>query len=228
MATHLDLATLHPDETFTVDLGGGLWLMDNHKWALLAWERSRTASRFELVHADFHWDGVDDFAGDEGSQAALMSASTNDLEAMTAADRYIRFDSFIAAAVRRGLLSRVHFFCLEDEGSDEGLDESLCEKFGVQQVVHRDIKSLAAIEPAHPVIFDLCLDLFNRSNDLEYEGDLWSDDEVIAFIEAMAQHITAADVVTVSLSFGYSGTEVDTRHLAELVIPRIQSLRTQA
>ncbi len=83
--------------------------MDNHKWALLAWERERVPGRrYVLVHADFHWDGVDDFASDGAPTKELLAADVDELESMIAGDKYIRFDSFIAPAVRRGLLSEVH------------------------------------------------------------------------------------------------------------------------
>jgi len=39
----LDYATLTPDDAYLVQLGPGVWLMDNHKWALVAWERQRFA-----------------------------------------------------------------------------------------------------------------------------------------------------------------------------------------
>ena len=61
--------------------------------------------------------------------------------------------------------------------------------------------------------------------DKEFEGDLWTDADVLKFLEAARSHILAAAVVTISLSFGYSGAEEDTRHLAQLVVPRILELR---
>lgn len=50
-------AQLIPDNDYLAQLGPGIWLMDNHKWALVAWERERVAGRrYVLLHADFHWD----------------------------------------------------------------------------------------------------------------------------------------------------------------------------
>jgi hypothetical protein len=222
----LDCAALTPNGDYLVQLGPGIWLMDNHKWALVAWERHRVAGqRYVLLHADFHWDGVDDFRPDGSPREALLAAGVDDLVAMTADEEYIRFDSFIAPAVRRGLLSEVHFFCKEDDSNEVGLDADLCAQAGVQQVVHDDVESLAHLDPTGPLIFDLCLDLFNHADDLEFEGDLWTDADVLEFLEATSSHILTAAVVTISLSFGYSGTEEDTRHLAQLVVPRILELR---
>ena len=143
---------------------------------------------------------------------------------MTKADKSIRFDSFIAPAVRRGALKELHFYCLQDDGTDEGIDAQLCEQMNVQQEFHGDIASLEAVD-ASPLIFDLCLDLFNNEDTEFAQGQLWTDAEVVEFIEAMASHIQKAEVVTVSLSFDYSGTADDTRHLARLVVPRILALR---
>lgn len=228
MPLPIDIGTLAPDDNLLVDFGAGVWLMDNHKWALLSWERQRQsdgAGPYVLIHADFHWDGVDDFRDNEVEQAKLLAADAAELERMTAHERHIGWDSFIAPAVRRSLLSEVHFYCLEDNGNEVGLDVDLCEGHGVLQRVHRDVASLSAIEPVSPLIFDLCLDLFNRSDNEEFEGDLWTDDEVLAFIDGVAHQLKRAAIVTVSLSFGYSGTEDDTRHLAELVLPRLLALR---
>jgi hypothetical protein len=104
-----DCSALVEDGNYRVQLAPGVWLMDNHKWALLAWERERVPGRrYVLVHADFHWDGVDDFASDGAPTKELLAADVDELESMIAGDKYIRFDSFIAPAVRRGLLSEVH------------------------------------------------------------------------------------------------------------------------
>lgn len=221
----VNCSALVEDGDYRVQLAPGVWLMDNHKWALLAWERERVPGRrYVLIHADFHWDGVDDFDSDGAPTKDLLAADVDELESLIADDKYIRFDSFIAPAVRRGLLSEVHFFCKEDDGNDVGLDADLCSDGGVQQEFHVDAASLAALPPKGPLIYDLCLDLFNGAEDL-FEGELWPDADVLAFLEETRDHIVAAEIVTISLSFGYSGTEADTRHLAQLVVPRILQLR---
>ncbi|KVT57063.1 hypothetical protein [Burkholderia ubonensis] len=76
-----------------------------------------------------------------------------------------------------------------------------------------------------PLIFDLCLGLFDRS-DQWYTGELWSDAEITTFLEQMRPVIDQALVVTVSLSFGYSGAEADTRRLTALVLPRLEQWRS--
>ena len=75
------------------------------------------------------------------------------------------------------------------------------------------------------MIFDLCLDLFNRSDKWAI-GDLWTDEDIRDFLEQVRPVIERAALVTVSLSFEHSGTEADTRHLAALVLPPIVQWRS--
>ena len=221
-----DFSSLVESQNYRVELGHGVWLMDNHKWALLAWEKARTSDqRYALMHADYHWDGIDVLGEVPERLSAFQAAGLQQLEDLTKADELVRFDSFIAAAVRRGFVSEVHFFCAEDEGNDEGLYQPVCDQYGARQFIYADVEDFSAATPADPVIFDLCLDLFNRSNDEEYGEDLWSEEEILGFLDAVAHHISSAAVVTVSLSFGFSGTPDGTRHLAALVVPRILALR---
>lgn len=227
MTLNVDFGKLEEDNEMLIQLREEVWLMDDHKWALLAWETHRHEEKggsYALMHVDFHWDGIDDFQDSEEAQAELLAANLEELRAMTKPDEYIRYDSFIAPAVRRGTLAELHFFCLQDCGWDKGVNPDLCNKFRVPQILHGDVASLASVKPACPLIFDLCLDLFNRSN-MYYQGDLWPDEEVLTFLEAVSHHIRAAELITISLSFGYSGTKDDTRHLAELVVPKILAMR---
>lgn len=124
--------------------------MDNHKWALLAWEQHRDGKQgqcYTLFHADYHWDGVDDFRDAPEAQEALSAATIGDLEQMTVSEDRIQYDSFIAPAVRRGLLDELHMYCLQDDGSDKGVDQDLCDAMGVKLVLHPDAESLAAVQP---------------------------------------------------------------------------------
>lgn len=219
---------LEQDDDYRRQLATNVWLMDNHKWALLAWEQHRVGKQeqcYTLVHADYHWDGVDDFRDSPEAQEALSAATLGDIEQMTASEERIQYDSFIAPAVRRGLLNELHMYCLQDDGSDKGVDQELCDAMGVKQVLHPDVESLAAVQPNAPLIFDLCLDLFVDGTAPYGEGSPWPDEDVLDFLEAMGTHLAAAEVVTVSLSFGCSGTVKVTRHLASIVMPRILSFR---
>lgn len=227
MGPNIDFLALDEDASFSMALTESVWLMDDHKWAFLVWEAHKQKTNgqsYALLHADFHWDGIDDFHENVDAQRDLAVADLGALHAMVEEDAYIRYDSFIAPAVRRGTLSELHFFCLQDDGGDKGVDIDLCEQFGIRQVHHENVQTLAAVVPEHPLIFDLCLDLFNRSN-MYYQGELWDDAEIEAFLESIRHHVRLAELVTISLSFGCSGTKEDTRYLAELVVPRVLEMR---
>lgn len=201
--------------------------MDDHRWACVVWEEHRTDTRSILVHADYHWDGVYDFLVDSQAERGFLDLDAAGLRSMVRQNKYIRFDSFIAPAVRRGLFSEIHFFCKEDDANEVGLDAVVLEASNAKQVVHESTDSLASISTDRPLVFDLCLDLFARSAGDE-PGDIWPDAEISAFLRCTAPLIKAASVVTISLSFGYSGTAAETRELAALVVPRIVALRSEA
>lgn len=154
-----------------------------------------------------------------------MAADLDQLRAIIDEGEWIRYDSFIAPAVLRGRFDCLHFFCKQDDGSDVAIDQKLLDQAGATQVLHQSTESLAAITPGHPVIFDLCLDLFNRESTMEYGSDLWNDAEINEFLLAVRPLVESASLVTISLSFGCSGTEADTQHLAQLVVPQIAAWR---
>ncbi|MEX4003606.1 hypothetical protein AB4Y38_32505 [Paraburkholderia sp. EG285A] len=195
---------------------------------MIAWERSARAhgaGPYALVHADYHWDAINDFHQDEAPRDQLFAADLTQLQMMVGEGNWIRYDSFIAPAVLRGLITQVHFFCLQDD-DEPGLDDALLHSTGVRQILHPDVQSLAQVDSGMPLIFDLCLDLFNRSDQM-YTSDLWSDAEIRAFLDHVRPLIERASIVTVSLSFGYSGTEADTRRLAADVLPLIRRWRSE-
>jgi len=218
-------ADLKPDDDLLLALPHGVWLMDNHKWALSVWARHHTGPRRWLFHADHHWDSVDLFRENDRAQAALQAADTKTLDQWIRDNNRIQYDAFIAPAVRKGLFEEVHFFCTQDDDWDKGLDPALCEEMGVGQTLHACIDSFVGVTPRAPIVFDLCLDLFNEATKY-YGSKLWSDSAIMSTLEALSSKLSAAEVVTVSLSFGFSGTEDDTRRLAELVVPQLIAIRT--
>lgn len=227
MVSQVDFNSLQPDDEYLSDLGADVWLMDDHRWAFLVWTRfgvEHGIERFSLVHADYHWDGVNDFHEREEARARLLAADLDELEAMVRNRDFIQYDSFIAPAVIRKLVTEVHFLCTQT-GTEPGLGESLLSDTGAREYMHDDASHLAQVRFNGPVIFDLCLDMFNRS-EIWATGDLWTDDEIDDFLGGVRPLIERAELVTVSLSFDYSGTESDTRHLAGLVVPRILHWRT--
>ncbi len=223
----LDLDSLVEDDKFYVKLDSNIWLMDNHRWAFYIWEQHRQNShteKFSLIHADYHWDSVNDLYDSPEQERALLNGSLESLFHMVNEGNFIRYDSFIAPAVKRGFLSEIHFYCKQDDDWDAGIDADLLSNMDVAEFKHDSVESLSNQIPTHPIIFDLCLDLFNR-DDHYYKGDLWSDLEIMRFLNAVKDKIIAAELITVSLSFGYSGNEEDTRKLAKLVIPILEEWR---
>lgn len=218
----VDFDSLVEDDQFLTNIGQGIWLMDDHRWALKVWETERKHNRYTLIHADYHWDACYDFHDHPKHEASLLSASANDVAELVAAGEWITLDSFIAPAVRRGLIHTVHFYCFQD--ADEAFDKEFLASCGAKQVRHSSVASLAAAQIEDPLIFDLCLDLFNRSDQWE-EGDLWSDKEISLFLEAVRPLIVRANILTIAMSFNYSGSHADTRHLVKLVVPTLLAQR---
>jgi hypothetical protein len=224
--TAAEIDALDANDEYYADLGSNIWLMDNHKWALYIWHRFRVASglpQFSLLHADYHWDGGSDFYGSEENEQKILNADEAGLQQLIQEENLIRYDSFIAPAVLRGYLSEVHFFCRQDE-YDIGIDEDLLARTQTTQVIHDSVEALAAQEFSSPLIYDLCLDLFNKSK-MYYGSDIWPDEEIVDFLDACKHIVAKAELVTVSLSFGYSGTKADTRRLTKLVLPKLEEWR---
>ena len=225
--TAIDFDALNEDESFLVDLGSGVWLMDDHRWALKVWEMERTRNHYTLVHADYHWDCCYDFHDQPNEEKKLVYASPSELAQLVEEGEWIRYDSFIAPAVKRGLIHTIHFYCLQDGVGDQALEGDFLRLCGAQQFLHETPHQLAKASIAGPIIFDLCLDLFNKSETWA-EGDLWTNREIDSFLEEVAKIISAAELVTVSMSFNYSGTPEQTRQLTKRVIPKLLALRRDA
>ncbi|MBU2445203.1 MAG: UPF0489 family protein [Bacteroidetes bacterium] len=222
MKTPVDLIPhIRRDTNFIAELYPAFWVMDDHRWAFLAWEKSASSlnknARYSLIHADYHYDGCNDFESETEITSLLTISDLDKLEAIVRSNSRIRKDSFIAPAVIRELLNSLHFYCLQGD-TEPGIDESLLSRFNCTQHLHSSIEKLIAANVSSPLIFDLCLDLFNKSDQWE-EGDLWQDHEILEFLEKASLYIERADIVTVSFSFGYSGTTDDTKRLAALVLP---------
>lgn len=92
------------------------------------------------MHADYHWDSADDFREDEEAQAKLAVADLDGLRSMTASDKRITSDCFIAPAVHRKLFSEFTSTACRDHS--EPLDEVLYAEFETPQHLHADTVSL--------------------------------------------------------------------------------------
>ena len=225
-----DFSKLHHDDDFLMKVDSNIWLMDNHKWALYVWELFRQETgicKFSLVHVDYHWDGVYDFFENPEEEAKLLTANLEQIRAMIHAEAGIQYDSFIAPAVVRGMFDSVHFFCRQNDFTDVGISDSVRAITCTEQFIYERVDDLSSQQFSLPLIFDLCLDLFNDS-DMFATGEIWSDHKILEFINTLRPLIQNAALITVSLSFDYSGTEDDTRHLASIVLPQIIKIRSSA
>jgi hypothetical protein len=158
---------------------------------------------------------VNDFHGDPSAVREL--AGIHDMEgiySLVQRNRDVRKHSFIAPAIIRGLVDEVHFYC-KQVCTGPGLYPPFLKEHRARQFIHQGIESLLSHRISKPVIFDIDLDLFNNS-DMWDEGDLWTDPEIVEFLSICSHMVRSSSVVTAAMSFGYSGTEEDTRHLTRL------------
>ncbi len=81
-----DCSSLVENPDYLTDLGSGVWLMDDHRWALKVWETQRAHRAYTLVHADFHWDACYDFLYSAEEEARLMAASSEEIGELVARD----------------------------------------------------------------------------------------------------------------------------------------------
>lgn len=217
------LNDLKEDEDYLQEISPNLWLMDDHRWAFYVWEKARKLNQYpySLVHLDYHFDGVNDFQATDNRDRLIAAATESEIFKFVKDQDHIQYDSFIAPAIIRGLIKEVHFCCKQTEDdTDLGIDSELLEEHGCEQYFYDNVNDLVADSLNEPILFDLCLDLFNSEDDKMYEGTLWEESEIVGTLEKCKQLLGKAAVTTISLSFGYSGTEEQTRYLAGIVIPK--------
>ena len=206
------------NDDYLEPLGSNVWLMDNHKWALYVWESNRLKDGlYTLVHVDYHWDAVYDFWENPEKEKELIESSLDELKSLIKDESLIQYDSFIGPALARGLIDDIHFLCFQEDG-DEGFWQPVLDRFGCKQTIHGDSKSLNTLNVDSPLLFDFCLDVFNRS-DYEYRSELWKNKEIEKLLFDCKILVQIADIVTISMSYGYSGTLEDTKALTERVVP---------
>ena len=106
--------------------------------------------------------------------------------------------------------------------NEKGFYGTFLTEYSASQIIHDNINSINARSTQKPVIFDIDLDLFNKS-DMWAEGNLWEKDEIIEFIRNCSGIIKSSTVITVAMSFGYSGTEEDTKYLTKLFTTTLET-----
>lgn len=220
-----DLNSLNEDENYFEEVSPNIWLMDDHKWSYYIWElvlRKRKSVKvpLSLYHLDYHWDGINDF----NKEDIIRLKEEGNLEyiyEITRKNNLIRKDSFIAPTIISGIVDKVHFYCFQCD-EEAGLDEQFLKEWNAEQHIHKTDESLVTAKKNYDsIIFNLDLDLFNKSNDMMYEGEIWSETEIKQLVDKCSNLIKSSAVITIAMSFGYSGTKENTKDLVKLVIPRI-------
>jgi len=223
-----DIDRFKMNDQYFEEIISGIWLMDDHRWAYYIWEKVlwdiRNTGPFALIHLDCHWDGVNDFHGDPLAVKKLLETQDiDDIYSLVEKKMGVQKDSFIAPAIIRGLVDEVHFFC-KQTCIGPGLYPPFLKEHNARQFIHDNMKSLISFQISKPIIFDIGFGLFNKA-DMWDEGDIWSDHEIVEFLRMCSDIIQSSSVVTAAMSFGYSGTADDTRHLTKLFTSYIKDLQ---
>jgi hypothetical protein len=219
-----DIESFGPDPSYFEEMYPNVWLMDDHRWSYYIWEKCfhkyGVTAPYTLLHIDKHWDAVNDFLKDGDQEQLCYITDINKIRDIVS-DNLIRKDSFIAPAIIRGIINEVHFLCFQDY-TTQGLSLELLNKFSSSQVIYTDQRSFVKDAPSGS-LFDIDIDIFNRS-DYWATGELWTDNEILEFLDDCSELIKSSPLVTIAMSFGYSGTEEDTKHLTRLVVHRVMEI----
>ena len=188
-------------DSYYEEIAPSIWLMNDHRWALLGWEKSCKQRPAILVHLDWHWDGINDFK-DQKDYDLLNANSLEKLEYLIAENSLVRRDSFISPAIIKGITDEVHFFCLQND-TEPGLDDKLLQTFKAYETRHDSIQSLVNTvqNRKKPLIMDLDLDLFNRDTPFFAEGAALSV-SINEFLDDCTTLFKRAEVITIAKSPG--------------------------
>ena len=206
--------------------------MNNHKWVFYIWEKHRFNSKVFipacLIHIDYHWDAIFDFTT-EALKKKLKELKDLDEIFAFVNDDYIKHDSFIVPAIFRSTINEVYFYC-KQKYTNIGIHQPILDELGVKQhILDTAFESTSELvklstEVLHKIVFlDIDLDIFNRS-EFYGAGNLWSDEEILAFIDDISELLVKSNLITIALSYGYSGDKGQTDKLAKLVIPEITKI----
>lgn len=213
---------LKENDEYYEKIANDIWLMDNHRWAYYVWELNRGVfndCKAPIIHIDYHWDAGDDFYNSPDKEAEFKSLTLNELKSLVQEGNRIRYDSFICPAIIRGISNEVHFLCFQGDGADEGIYEGSLNKHNAHQYIYRSSTELKKLNIKTPYIFDFCIDVFNRSEKY-YTGVIWSMEEIEGLLSDIKHLVIGASIVTISMSYGYSGTKEDTSRLTKHILER--------
>ena len=211
------------NEEYYDEIYPDIWIMHNHKWSLYCWEKYRLLKDIPstLIHLDYHWDAINDYSGKEETIKDMNLSIMK--EVLLEHNSEIRKDSFIAPAVIRGYINRVDFHCFQEDSI--GFDDELLKKYQVIQNIHNKIESLIHSVGTQDIILDLDLDIFNTIG--FRTGNLWSEEEIINYIHLITPLIQQSKIITIAMSYGFTGTNEVIEYLTKLVIPLIIKIKEQ-
>ena len=222
-----DIDGFHTNDRYVQEIHPNVWLMDDHKWAYYVWEgfllQDPGRKPLSLVHMDYHWDGVNDFSSIIDQENLRRINNLKEIRQLVSNGINVRKDSFLAPAIIREIIKEVHFYCFQTD-TEVGIDEELLKKCKSKQSIHRDLSSLTKRVPKKN-LYDLDLDLFNKSDYCD-KRDLWTDEEVLSFLCGCSHLIKNSPLITIAMSFSYSGSDEDTKHLTRLVVPKLMEYFT--
>lgn len=213
------------NDQFYEEIYPGVWLMDNHKWAFWArlnhFTQHATGLPAKLFHFDYHWDAVNDFQN-EASLSDLSKKSLSEMYQLVSED-FIQKDSFIAPAIIKGFFNEIHFYC-KQKNPQIGFSVEFLNSYMAKQYIYKKIEVMNAATIKTPYAFDLDIDLFNDS-EMYLESKLWTESQMYDFFCICRPLIQNASVVTIAMSFGYSGTKEDTKWLTQYVVSKILEIK---
>lgn len=220
--------SLVPSSEFHEEIAENVWLMDNHKWALYAWEKffieDPSRAPLPLVHADYHWDAINDWrTEEEASQILHIDSLSRIKEAILSGT--IDYANFIFPEIIRKRISEVYFYCFFLDNPTHGFDPEDLERHGAKQSICPDLDQLLNAVSDRPVLFDLDIDVFNNS-DYGHKTDYWENAKIDDFFRRCGHTIRDAPVVTIAISFGCSGEVHDAKELTKCVVGKILDIRS--
>lgn len=216
------------DDQYFEEIHPNVWLMDDHKWAYYIWElyclHNSIKKPLALLHFDYHWDGVNDFLSDSTQERLKEIKRIEEIRDLVSNSDFVRKVSFIAPAIIKGIINEIHFYCFQ-HNTEIGIDEKLLNKYHSKQFIHKNLNLILDHNPNN-YFLDIDLDVFNKS-DMWAESDLWGNSDICDFLRKCSGLIKGASLITIAMSFGYSGTYDDTRRLTKEVVPNILKYYTK-
>jgi len=203
-----------------------IWLMNNHKWAYFVWQKLKYKNNTipsTLLHIDYHWDGINDFHNKiDVTKKFIKLNKLPQIYDMVKKNDLIKADSFIAPAVIKKIINEIHFYCFQN-GVENGLDASLLQENAATQYIHKTQHSIIKIIGNKSIIFDLDLDVFNKSKNT-FKPDIWPKKDIKKFLHNLSGIIKNSCIITIAISRIYGGYSLENiKSLLEIVIPCINA-----